>query len=305
MKSYLVFDWGGTFIKYARMNEDAEILDKGKIPSPKKSDTKEIFYETIDQIVADFPGKPDGIAISSPGIIDSTKGEIQVIGSFPYLNNAWVKKELEERYQIPVSIENDGKSAALAELWKGNLHDVRDGAVVVIGTGIGGGIILDGKLRRGQHFFAGEYSAVNLNAYSPEEDDSYWGALGHRGLSKEVAKRTGENHEELDGVEVFRRINAGDAAAQEALRAYCDRFALELFNLNIVLDLSRICIGGGISVQPKLLEYLKDSIEGLKQKHPDIVSGTALPLPEVAVCRFYNDANLIGALYHHLYEREA
>ena len=84
MSTYLVFDWGGTFMKYALMNENARILEKGKVTSPGKKDSREIFFSIIDEIVGKYPGI-EGIAISSPGIINSEKGVIDVVGAFPYL----------------------------------------------------------------------------------------------------------------------------------------------------------------------------------------------------------------------------
>ena len=67
---------------------------------------------------------------------------------------------LKDRCPLPMTIENDGKAAALAEAWKGNLKDCRDGVAIVLGTGIGGGLIKDGKIHRGKHFGAGEFSAI-------------------------------------------------------------------------------------------------------------------------------------------------
>ena len=128
MSRYLVFDWGGTFMKYALMNEEADILEKGKVKSPGKKDTVESFFAVIDKIVEKYPGI-DGIAISSPGIINSTQGVIDVVGVFPYLQKLPLTQMFQERYGVPASVENDGKAAALAEVWKGNLSDVRDGAV--------------------------------------------------------------------------------------------------------------------------------------------------------------------------------
>ena len=71
-------------MKYALMNEEADILEKGKVKSPGKKDTVESFFAVIDEIVEKYPGI-DGIAISSPGIINSTQGVIDVVGVFPYL----------------------------------------------------------------------------------------------------------------------------------------------------------------------------------------------------------------------------
>lgn len=302
MREFLVFDWGGTFLKYALMNEEAEILNQGKVPSPKKTDNREHFLSVINEVIQNYRDRIEGIAISSCGIIDSEKGIIQTVGAFPYLDEYPLKEELEKRYLLPVSVENDGKSAALAELWKGNLQNVRDGAVVLLGTGIGGGIILDGKLRRGKDFFAGEFSSMCVNLHKPESPDGYFASLGVNGLINRVIGYMNLDHE-CDGEEAFQYINEDDENALQALKEYTDDLALELFNINVMLDLDKICIGGGISQQPKLMEFLQESIRNIPSFHPDMVQGIRLPLPVVDVCRFHNDANLIGALYHHLYER--
>ncbi|MCR5795746.1 MAG: ROK family protein [Solobacterium sp.] len=301
MKNYLVFDWGGTYLKYALMDGETRILEKGKVPSPKKTDTKEVFMKTIDEIVSRCP-QTDGIAISSPGILNSDTGVIDVVAVFPYLSGCNIREELQERYHVPVSLENDGKCAALAELWKGNLQGCRDGAVMIIGTAIGGGIILDGRLRRGRHYSAGEFSEMCFDIYRPERKESYCSALGAAGLITRVAAALGKDPAEMSGEEAFACINEGNEAALQALREYTDLFALQICSLNILLDLEKVCIGGGISQQPELIRSLRLSMEGLKDVQLDMKNGLELPLCEVDVCRFHNDANLIGALYHLIYE---
>ena len=302
MKEYLVFDWGGTFLKYALMNEDTSIIESGKVPSPSRKSTREDFLSVIDEIAGPYRERISGIAVSSPGILDSKKGMIHVVGCFPFLQEWNLTEEMEKRYGVPVSLENDAKAAALAELWKGNLRGIESGAVMIIGTSIGGGLVLDGKLRRGKDFFAGEFSCMNMDCTHPADPKSYVAQLGVSDLIMRLCARTSEDPASLSGELLFERVNRNDASACSALQEYTDALALQIFNLNILLDLDKICIGGGISKQPALISYLKESIEKIKQYHPDIVSGLDLPMPCVDVCRFYNDANLIGALYHHLYE---
>ena len=302
MKKYLAVDIGGTAIKYALLRENTEIIEKGEIPSPKRSGTREEFFALLDSVISRYEGQYAGIAVSSPGILDSDKGIIHVIGAFPCLRECPMKDILEETYHVPASVENDGKCAALAEYWKGALQGYRDGAVVLIGTAIGGGLILDGKLRRGKDFFAGEFSGTCTDIYHPADKNHYWSELGTRGLIRLAAEKTGEDLSSMDGRMFFERIEAGDENCLAALKEYTDLMAMQIFNVNILLDLEMFAIGGGISAQPKLLESLKESIQGIRSVHPDLLAGTELPLPEVTVCRFRNDANLIGALYHLIYE---
>lgn len=300
MNKYLVFDWGGTSLKYATMTNEAQILEKGSIPTPSKNSTKQEFYDLIDSVISKYSNL-DGIAISSTGVIDSEKGFIKTIGALPFLDNTSLVEELSKKYHCQVSIENDGRCAALAELWLGNLSDIDDGAVVVIGTNIGAAIILNRQLRRGKQFLAGEMCAMCCDEHHQNDPYSYIGQHGTPYLCKLIQEKKSMN-ESINGIQAFKLIHDGDEEAIVALHEYTDLLAIQLFNLNILLDLEKIVIGGGISEQKELMDSLKQSNENLSTIHPDIVKGIQYPLPNIDVCKFRNEANLIGALYHFLYE---
>ena len=109
----------------------------------------------------------------------------------------------------------------LAEKWKGSLKDCRNGAVVVLGTGVGGGIIIDHKLYRGGHFTAGEYSYILTDQKRSEEAKGYWGmANGAETLAQKAAFYTGEDPEKLDGIQIFDRANKGEEAVLKALKEF-------------------------------------------------------------------------------------
>lgn len=300
MNKYLVFDWGGTSLKYATMTNEAQILEKGSIPTPSKNSTKQEFYDLIDSVISKYSNL-DGIAISSTGVIDSEKGFIKTIGALPFLDNTSLVEELSKKYHCQVSIENDGRCAALAELWLGNLSDIDDGAVVVIGTNIGAAIILNRQLRRGKQFLAGEMCAMCCDEHHQNDPYSYIGQHGTPYLCKLIQEKKSMN-DSINGIQAFKLIHDGDEDAIVALHEYTDLLAIQLFNLNILLDLEKIVIGGGISEQKELMDSLKQSNENLSTIHPDIVKGIQYPLPNIDVCKFHNEANLIGALYHFLYE---
>lgn len=291
MKKYLVFDWGGTEIKYALMSEDAEIMDKNAVPSPLKEDTRDIFISMLDDVVSLYQEDISGIAISSPGIIDAEKGIIEGVSTFPYMNGFSVNA-LEERYHMPVTIDNDAKCAAMAELWKGSLKDVQNGAVLIIGTHLGGALILDGKIYRGRHNSAGEYSSVCIGK------DLYADRLGTPLLCRKVSESLHLDHV-CDGREAFTYINQGKGT--DALHAYTDELAVFLFDLNMILDLEKISIGGGISAQDMFMESLTESVKKTAASHPDVKQGVKLPVPVIEACRYHNQANVIGALYWHMH----
>lgn len=300
MKRYLVFDAGGTFTKYALMEETAEILEKNKVVTPDyHTSTKEDYYHILDSVVDKYKQQIDGIAISMPGMLDHKNGYCVTAGYLAYLAGTYVSKELSERYGIPVSVENDGKCAALAEFWKGSLKGCDNGAVVVLGSGVAGGIILNGQLYRGNHFTAGEYSYICTNPQKSTDMESYWGLeSGAEGLAKMVAKYTGEDWKSYDGIKIFERANAGDELVLKGLKEYTDFLAVQIYNVNILLDLDKIAVGGGISQQPLLFEYLQKSLEEYMEQIPLRKISPYVPEPKIMNCTYYNDANLIGALYH-------
>lgn len=302
MKNYLVFDAGGTFTKYALMDENAVILEKDKVGTPSYQEhTKEDFYQVLDNIVEQYRNQILGIAVSMPGMLDSRNGYCVTAGYLPYLAGTSVADELSDRYGIPVTVENDGKCAVLAEYWKGSLKGYTNAAVVVLGSGVAGGIILNGMLYRGNRFSAGEYSYICVKENQASEMEGYWGMSGGaQGLARFVAAHTGEDWHSYDGVKIFRRANNGDLEVLKGLKDFTDSLAVQIYNLNILLDLDMIAIGGGISQQPLLLNYLEVSLKEYLEKIPLRNISRYIPEPRITNCKYYNDANLIGALYHYM-----
>lgn len=295
MMEYLAIDVGGTFIKFARMRENGEIIKKEKIRSIY--DTQEHFFDCIQQIWEKFGSGVNGVAISIPGLIDTERGFMYTGGYLQCLKNTPLVQKLENRYHVPVTIGNDAKCAALAEVWKGALSDVQDGMVVVIGTGIGGAVIHNHEILNGAHFLAGEFSYMMPE---PKETLSIYDAtgftLGVPGLISEASKQMNIPKKNLNGEKIFEAANHHDAGALEALHHYCRKLALQISNIRFVTDPERIAIGGGISEQPLLLEILGEEMKNINSAYEE----WGVTMPDLTVCRYHNDANLIGALYLHL-----
>ena len=156
MKNYLVIDFGGTLAKYSVLDENGSTLQKGEESAPLSS--KQTFLLFLEELYRQHAEKFDlrGMAISMPGVIDEHRAYIHTAGSYLPLYNMDLYKELKDRIPVPVSVENDGKCGALAEVWKGNLADTADGIVIILGTGVAGGIIKDRKLHKGKSLSAGE-----------------------------------------------------------------------------------------------------------------------------------------------------
>lgn len=295
---YLVLDVGGTAIKYALMTEKLEFLEKGKIKTPR--DSIENFIDNIGNIYDKYKNDIEGMALSIPGILDSNTGYMYTGGSLEYNTDKNMLRVLGERCKTKIAIENDGKCAALAELWKGNLQECENGVVILLGTGVGGGIIKDKKLYKGKHFFAGEFSFIagNINVMS-NNDKEWWGSLnGLDGLLDNFARVKNLNRNEIDGIKFFEYANNDDKDALEILNKFTYKTALAIINLQCILDADKYLIGGGISEQDILIKYIKKNIDDYHSQFEYFV-----PKPVVDRCKFRNDSNLIGALYNFLIKK--
>lgn len=289
-KNYLSIDIGGTNVKYAELNNAGNIIEQGKI---KTSHDKEQFLKNIDRIVAKYVKKGiKGIAFCAPGKIAHTK--IHFGGALPFLDGIDFAVRY-KKYDIPVTVINDGKASVLAENWLGSLKDMRNCAAITLGTGVGGGIIVNGKLLNGAHFQAGELSFLQLNMKEPGFDGFAGGYASAVQMIKNVNEAI-ENDDETDGLAAFEAINNGNEKAKKIFDEYCKRIAAIIIDIQAVVDLDAIAIGGGISAQPIV-------IQGISQAYDQVLADNELirktfTRPKIVEAKFKNGANLYGALYN-------
>lgn len=286
---YLIFDIGGTSIKYAKMNQRGEILDRGQFKTEKQDMT--LFCQNLYEKIESCQDL-QGVGISYPGIVDSEKRQIMHAAALPCLDGYLINEVLSDCH-VPISIENDAKCAALAELWQGSLKGCSSALVMVLGTGIGGAIIQNGKLYKGRHFKAGEFgSFLCVQDIQKQEAVSLGKELSATGLIYQIAKAL---HLPPDGPCIFEKIQQKDPIAYSIFMNYCLSLTKEIFNIDYILDLEKVSIGGGISVQPILIETLNQCFQQWREKYRDDPYDL-----EIVACTHHHDANLIGALYHHL-----
>ena len=289
-KNYLSIDIGGTNVKYAELNNAGNIIEQGKI---KTSHDKEQFLKNIDRIVAKYVKKGiKGIAFCAQGKIAHTK--IHFGGALPFLDGIDFAVRY-KKYDIPVTVINDGKASVLAENWLGSLKDMQNCAAITLGTGVGGGIIVNGKLLNGAHFQAGELSFLQLNMKEPGFDGFAGGYASAVQMIKNVNEAI-ENDDETDGLAAFEAINNGNEKAKKIFDEYCKRIAAIIIDIQAVVDLDAIAIGGGISAQPIV-------IQGINQAYDQVLAdneliGKTFTRPKIVEAKFKNGANLYGALYN-------
>lgn len=299
---YLALDLGGTFIKYAIMTDDGGFVTQGKVPTKTKTEEKlraglADVRETVDAY------EYEGVAVSMPGRIDTAKGIAYTGGSFRWIKDFAAAEMFEDVfYGKPATIANDGKCAALAESWKGALSDVNSGCVLVLGTGIGGGIVLNKQVWMGATGGAGELSVFITDFTGAKTGVSFsnlgalWaGRVSASAICGQYAQA--KDMESADGIMLFDAYKAGDPDAKAVLDEFGSQTAVGILSLQSVLDLERYAIGGGISARPETTQIIRDAVDALFEK-----SGGFLPFgkPEIVTCTFGNEANLIGALAFHL-----
>ncbi|WP_289183673.1 ROK family protein [uncultured Dubosiella sp.] len=297
MKHYIAVDVGGTSIKYALMDEDANLLEQGEIPTSKTG--LDDFVDQIVWIANQWKTKPvEALVMSAPGRIDEKSGYFYTGGALDYLHETDVRSLLEERLHMPVSVENDAKAAALAELWKGVLRNRNSGLVITLGTGIGGAVVIDGNVWHGFTHAAGELSGipVHWNTRATSTMPTWTTQNCVRALLERYAVRKGLPADTMNGRLFFEALELGDPEAEEELQWFCETLATGLFALQYVLDVEIVAVGGGISRQPAMIAALRNALESVYARMPVYCPAS---MPQVEACAFSNDANLIGALYHY------
>ncbi|MDT2782416.1 ROK family protein [Vagococcus fluvialis] len=223
------------------------------------------------------------VNVSVPDIANNQTGSrIDGASSLHYLHEIEFINTLEKIFNKPIYFENDANCASLAELHFGAGKNHQDMLFLVIGTGIGGTVIYNRKIKRGAHDFAGEFGMMLVDGRHE------WAVLGSAvHMARKVSKEIGW---EVTGEEVFTLAKEGNTIAKKAVEELYFYNALGIYNLQYILDPEVIIIGGGISKHPDLIKEIN-----LKLK--EIMSfGQRSPLiHELHVCEYGNDANLIGA----------
>lgn len=297
MAEYLTVDVGGTEIKYGLMTADGRLKENKKQPTP---DNLAEFTQLIQSLIDQYHEQVFGYAFSVPGKIDTKTETIYFGGSLTYLDGFCFKNEL-ETYGKRISVQNDGKAAALAELWLGNLKGIDNGVAMILGTGIGGGIILDGQLRMGSHFQAGEFSFMSSD-YSANDYSCAGFTNSAVGMVERINTMLG-NDNVTDGREAFKAIHAGNPQAISIFENYCRAIANQILSIQGVLDVKRFVIGGGISAQKILIEEINHQFNTIIKSNPILEVNIPKDI-EIMATKFGNDANLYGALYNFLQKVE-
>lgn len=284
----LAFDVGANFVRYA-------LFTGGKLRIPVSvampTDGAESFYRAVSRVVNQHIASGvsvDGIAISMPGYIDTVNRRVKIAGPLHMLDHHSIGRELAEHLDspLPIWLENDANCAAIAEKNSGNAKTLDDFVVITVDTGIGGAVYIDGHLRHGQSWAAGELGMmiVNFDAGGPLplHDYATTVALGQRYAAESGADSTG-----LVPLTLLRRLD--EPEVRRVVEQWADYLAITVFNVVVVLNPGCVLIGGTVGQEPALLPLLKEALDRIPRWKE-----FRTPIKR---CRHSNNGCLLGACY--------
>lgn len=291
MKHYLAFDIGGTQIKYGIVTENGEILSHFMMDTEAHLGGRAIIDKVIaagKSIVADH--SLSGIAISTAGQVNFHTGTIVAAGdTIPHYTGIEIKKLVSEALGLPVEVRNDVDCAALGEMWLGD-HGSSNFIALTVGTGIGGAIVIDGKMYSGHSFSAGEWGYMLVDGEPFEKNASVSGLIQFANHYKEKRQWTGK--------EIFDLYDQDDEEIQMAVRQFFRYLAMGISNLIYIFNPEKVIIGGGITARgEKFLQEVKEEVE--KYLLPSFNKNT-----EIVLANLSNHAGMVGAVYHFLQFRK-
>lgn len=301
-------DIGGTAIKLAFVNKEGEIIKKWQLQTNKANGgaliPEEIAHSIrlhIKQLGEPFT-KLAGLGVGAPAFIDMTTGFVHEAVNIGWQNYP-LKEKLEAATGLRSVIDNDANVAALGECWKGAGSGAENILCLTLGTGIGGGVIVDGRICHGANGMAGEighYIAIpkdgaRCNCGKTGCIETIASATGIVRLTKERLER-GERsmlslEENLTAKAIFQALDRGDELATNVVDYAMEQLGLAIANLSSALNPEKIIIGGGVSkAGDRLLVPLRRSFA--QYALPRVQEGATFALAELG-----NDAGVIGAAW--------
>ena len=298
-------DVGGTTVKLGFFDEEGNLLEKWEIPTRTEDHGKNILPDVaasiLDKMKEREVSREDiaGVGIGAPGPVDA-KGTVYVA-----VNLGWgtfsLKNELQSLLNLPVEAGNDANVAALGEMWKGGGQGYSNVVAVTLGTGVGGGIIVDGKILSGATGAGGEIGHIHVM-----DDETEACNCGNCGCLEQYASATGivrlakrrlaeddkpsvlRESSNISAKTVFDAVKEGDELAIEVAERFGEILGKTLAGIAAVVNPEIFVIGGGVSkAGPVLLDYI--------QKNYTLYAFSGSRGALFALATLGNDAGIYGA----------
>ncbi len=310
MDKYIVgVDVGGHNIRTVVSDLEGTILTRKSAKIDRDADDAEtnvsILAGEITSALKDF-GISDsslaGIGVGVPSPVDPVSGTLIASPNIPYWTGLRLGEALQKYISVPVEIENDVNIATLGEYWKGSARGCSNFFFIGIGTGIGGGAFINGRVHTGKHFSAGEigYLVLAPNQKERRVGDLGWFesvasglALDQEGKRAAYMNSTGKlsalagSPDKVNAVTIFEAAKEGDKDAAAILEQAFEYYAMAVINISALLDPDAIIFGGGIASQGEaLLKPIRKKAEAYQLFAPDLRCAELGP-----------EAQIYGALY--------
>ncbi|MFK4567805.1 ROK family protein [Enterococcus sp. UD-01] len=286
---FLSIDIGGSFIKYAYLNEQLAITSKWKKPTRFFSEAQDFYDELCKGIDTE---KVHCIGVSAPGVITAdTTVASKAAKTVAVMYQTNIRQEIEVRLKKPAYAINDARAAGLCEVSLGNGQAAATSVYWLIGTGIGGAIFHGQELVTGADNLAGEFSHLPIAI----ENGRLKGISSVTSMTalRELYQLKASEHQLLTGEEITQRYLAGEAVALQVMEEWCLNIVQALYVVTMFYNPEVICIGGGISEE----QWFIEKIQKLYSNEVQHVF-SELVTTRIEACHYNNDANLLGAILH-------
>ncbi|MGN0682517.1 MAG: ROK family protein [Oscillospiraceae bacterium] len=315
MAYYIGVDVGGTNIACAVVNENYEILARSKVKTfSRERDKLPEYSEILDNLIIAvnracseagiLPSDASSIGIGCPGICNNETGVVEYCSNLA-LENVPLRDDVEKYFKLPTALENDANAAAFGEFLAGGARGSRNAVVITLGTGVGSGIIIDGKIYRGSYCAGGEIGHTVIVM------DGLPCSCGRKGCFEAYSSATGlvrmttqaselnpdsiltriiREEGKVSGRTAFQAMKQGDEVGKAVTEQYIKYLACGISNVINTFQPDILCIGGGVCNEgDPLMVPLREAV------NQQIYSKNSAKTTRIEACQLANDAGIIGA----------
>lgn len=311
MKYRVGIDLGGTNIKAGIVNEDQQIVRESSIPTLVERGALPIMEDMaalVERLLAEEGLTKEhvaGIGIGSPGMIDAASGTVVYSNNFDW-ENVPLGAYLEEKLGLPVRVSNDANCAALGEVKAGAAKDCRNCVMITLGTGVGGGVVMEGRIFEGGHAGGAELGHTTLIAGGEPctcgRNGCFEAYASATALIRDTKRAAQANEksmiwrlcdgdlEKIDGKTVFDAMQTGDETARRVVKQYLTYLGEGIVNMVNIFRPDKVLLSGGVCNQGKnltvpLQEYVQKNSFAKEKGY----------VPEIAIATLGNLAGILGA----------
>lgn len=287
----IVFDVGGTAIKFGLVDGNFEMIFSGEIPTQEFNHKENMVMAALESTLDEFRGRYDAIGVSTAGQIDFENGKVVGgTGNIPNYYGSEIRKRFEEKYEVPVAVDNDVHCAGIGEAQFGAAKGCDDFLCLTYGTGVGGCIYINGDVYRGSKYAGGEFGHMVTHADGKDctcgRKGCYEAYASCRTFTDAVSARMGRP---MTGREIFEPENINNPIIVEELDKWEDEIALGLRNLCFIFNPSLIVLGGGIMSEDLIIKHVREKLYAqLEENYLHV---------KIEKAQLRNRAGMFGAAY--------